>query len=82
MFIWVTALSQQDSYCHCEPNHRGTNDKLIAVKTQLNFFECVGEEHLTTLMKHYRIHIDIHKFEQIYLHRHRFDVNLFEYCLN
>ena len=32
------------------------------------------------LMKHYRI--DIHKFEQIYLHRHRFDVNLFEYCLN
>ena len=23
------------------------------------------------LMKHYRIHIDIHKFEQIYLHRHR-----------
>ncbi len=34
------------------------------------------------LMKHYRIHIDIHKFEQIYLHRHQFDVNLFEYCLN
>ena len=25
--------------------------------------------------------IDIHKFEQIYLHRHRFDVKLFEYCL-
>ena len=40
------------------------------------------KEHLTMLMKHYRIHIDIHKFEQIYLHRHRFDVNLFEYCLN
>lgn len=38
--------------------------------------------HLPFIMKHFRIHIDINKFEQIYLHRHRFDVNQFEYCLN
>jgi hypothetical protein len=33
-------------------------------------------------MKHYRIHIDTQRFEQIYLHRHRYEMNLFEYCLN
>ena len=30
------------------------------------------------LMKHYRIHIDIHKFEQIYLH----GTDLMSTCLN
>ncbi len=34
------------------------------------------------LMKHYRIYIDTLKFEQIYMHRHRFKLNSFEYCLN
>lgn len=44
--------------------------------------KCVEGACQAASMKHYRIHIDIQKFEQIYLHRHRYDMNAFEYCLN
>ena len=33
-------------------------------------------------MKHYRIHVDVLKFEQILLHKHRFCLSKFQYCLN
>jgi|GEM_PF-329696 hypothetical protein len=55
---------------------------LFLDKTQQLIDKYRKRGYLTFPMKHFRIHIDINKFEQIYLHRHKFEVNLFEYCLN